>query len=77
MLIFHKDTDCPLLQEPVHVPTAAVDEPRQESTDFLITQNFGLLKETLKAVDRNAQPDLSPEGPKPTSWKTNLHELTL
>lgn len=59
----------------VRVPTAAVHP--HEGTDFMVTQNFGLLKETLKAVDANAQPDLSPEGPDPTSWKANLHELTV
>ena len=72
------------LQEAVHIPTAAADEPEPVSgdRDFLVTRDFGLLmKETLKTTTIDTSPtkhDLSPEGS--MGWNPEaspLHELSL
>ena len=50
------------------------------TSDFMVTRDFSLLKETLRPVDGNTRfnPDLSPEGPAGIiATESNLHEFSL
>ena len=55
-----------------------VTENETNDKDFLVTRDFGLLKETLQPADQNtATKDLSPEGGLAWTTESPLHELTM
>lgn len=65
-------------REPVRIPTADPEETEHPVVDreFLVTRDFGLLKETMK-VEAHEKHDVSPEGD--LGWNNDespLHELS-